>query len=117
VSAWSDTAKAILAGLTLLAAGIVLAASIGANDTAAAAEPADPPAATRAGVTTTWQPFRFAAQCNDGTMSRATGSGACSHHSGVAHWLRSDCTPAEVFAHRTSETLLADCRVYWEVAA
>ena len=30
---------------------------------------------------------RTGAICNDGTSSTATGSGACSHHGGVDHWL------------------------------
>jgi hypothetical protein len=30
---------------------------------------------------------RTGAECNDGTTSMATGSGACSHHHGVNHWL------------------------------
>lgn len=30
---------------------------------------------------------RVGAVCNDGTTSTATGSGACSHHGGVARWL------------------------------
>ncbi|MCM4160884.1 hypothetical protein FHG64_17840 [Antarcticibacterium flavum] len=30
---------------------------------------------------------RVGAVCNDGTTSQATGSGACSHHGGVAYWL------------------------------
>jgi hypothetical protein len=34
---------------------------------------------------------RIGAVCNDGTHSEATGSGACSHHGGVHHWLYADC--------------------------
>lgn len=30
---------------------------------------------------------RTGAVCNDGTTSTATGSGACSHHQGVDHWI------------------------------
>ena len=30
---------------------------------------------------------RVGAVCNDGTTSRATGRGACSHHGGVSYWL------------------------------
>lgn len=30
---------------------------------------------------------RYGAKCRDGTTSRATGRGACSHHGGVAYWL------------------------------
>ena len=30
---------------------------------------------------------RIGAWCNDGTYSNATGSGACSHHGGVAEWV------------------------------
>jgi len=29
---------------------------------------------------------RTGAICNDGSTSRATGSGACSHHDGVQYW-------------------------------
>jgi len=29
---------------------------------------------------------RIGAVCNDGTGSKATGSGACSHHGGVSCW-------------------------------
>jgi hypothetical protein len=35
---------------------------------------------------------RTGARCNDGTTSSATGSGACSHHRGVACWIYSDGT-------------------------
>jgi len=38
------------------------------------------------------QRHRIGAQCNDGTTSNATGSGACSHHHGVKCWLYSDGT-------------------------
>lgn len=37
-----------------------------------------PPATTPRG--------RTGAICNDGSSSKATGSGACSHHGGVAYW-------------------------------
>ena len=30
---------------------------------------------------------RIGAVCNDGTTTSATGSGACSHHGGVDHWI------------------------------
>ncbi|HZY80607.1 MAG TPA: hypothetical protein VFE50_13870 [Cyclobacteriaceae bacterium] len=30
--------------------------------------------------------IRIGANCKDGTTSTATGSGACSHHGGVASW-------------------------------
>lgn len=30
---------------------------------------------------------RIGAVCKDGTTTDATGSGACSHHGGVDHWL------------------------------
>lgn len=30
---------------------------------------------------------RVGAVCNDGTRSKATGRGACSHHGGVKYWL------------------------------
>ncbi len=33
---------------------------------------------------------RCGAVCNDGTRSDATGSGACSHHGGVDHWIYCD---------------------------
>jgi len=36
--------------------------------------------------------YRTGATCRDGTHSNATGSGACSHHGGVATWLET-CTP------------------------
>jgi hypothetical protein len=35
---------------------------------------------------------RIGAMCNDGTISTATGSGACSHHDGVSCWQYSDGT-------------------------
>jgi hypothetical protein len=35
---------------------------------------------------------RVGATCNDGTSSKATGSGACSHHGGVSCWQYSDGT-------------------------
>lgn len=33
---------------------------------------------------------RVGAICNDGWQSSATGSGACSHHGGVNHWIREE---------------------------
>lgn len=35
---------------------------------------------------------RIGAVCNDGTTSKATGRGACSHHGGVSCWQYSDGT-------------------------
>jgi len=35
---------------------------------------------------------RIGAVCKDGTTSKATGSGACSHHGGVSCWQYSDGT-------------------------
>jgi len=35
---------------------------------------------------------RIRATCNDKTASKATGSGACSHHGGVSCWQYSDGT-------------------------
>ena len=35
---------------------------------------------------------RIGAMCKDGTSSKATGSGACSHHGGVSCWQYSDGT-------------------------
>ena len=35
---------------------------------------------------------RVGATCKDGTASKATGSGACSHHGGVSCWQYSDGT-------------------------
>jgi len=35
---------------------------------------------------------RIGAVCNDGWESKATGSGACSHHGGVSCWKYSDGT-------------------------
>jgi hypothetical protein len=35
---------------------------------------------------------RVGATCKDGTSSKATGSGACSHHGGVSCWQYSDGT-------------------------
>ena len=36
------------------------------------------------------EPVRVGAICRDGSESSATGSGACSHHGGVDHWIMSD---------------------------
>ena len=36
--------------------------------------------------------YRIGAVCNDGSESKATGSGACSHHGGVSCWKYSDGT-------------------------
>jgi hypothetical protein len=36
------------------------------------------------------EPVRVGAVCRDGSESSATGSGACSHHGGVDHWIMSD---------------------------
>jgi hypothetical protein len=35
---------------------------------------------------------RIGATCNDGSTSKATGRGACSHHGGVSCWQYSDGT-------------------------
>jgi hypothetical protein len=51
-----------------------------AQPTEAPAQPAPPVQAPSTGE-------RTGAICNDGTTSRAAGSGACSHHHGVNHWL------------------------------
>jgi hypothetical protein len=37
-------------------------------------------------------PVRIGAICSDGWRSSATGSGACSHHGGVARWVLDDGT-------------------------
>ena len=44
------------------------------------AQTTSPPTAVPSGV-------RIGATCSDGSHSTATGSGACSHHGGVAYWL------------------------------
>jgi len=36
--------------------------------------------------------YRVGAKCCDGTNSKATGRGACSHHGGVKYWKMSDGT-------------------------
>jgi hypothetical protein len=33
---------------------------------------------------------RIGAMCNDGTTSRSTGQGTCSHHDGVKYWICKD---------------------------
>jgi hypothetical protein len=43
-------------------------------------------------VTVAADRHRTGAQCNDGTTSTATGSGACSHHHGVKCWIYNDGT-------------------------
>ena len=45
-----------------------------------------PPLATRAPQGPS---IRTGAICRDGSLSTATGSGACSHHQGVEHWTHS----------------------------
>jgi hypothetical protein len=57
--------------------------------------------------------YRVGAQCADGTISGATGQGACSHHGGVARWARSDCPQATVRAHLDEAWLQAHCRLTW----
>jgi hypothetical protein len=48
---------------------------------------------TMLGATQTQAPrHRVGALCNDGWASKATGSGACSHHGGVSCWKYSDGT-------------------------
>jgi len=54
--------------------GLVIAVSLASSGAAAA------------------QRHRIGAICNDDTRSKATGSGACSHHHGVKCWLYSDGT-------------------------
>jgi hypothetical protein len=48
-----------------------------------------PPRATVRAAPTSGPVYRTGAVCNDGTISSATGSGACSRHDGVDHWLYS----------------------------
>lgn len=53
---------------------------------------APPPAQSYTAPSPTYSPpaqsnVRVGATCNDGSHSNATGSGACSHHGGVAVWL------------------------------
>jgi hypothetical protein len=45
--------------------------------------------------------YRVGAECNDGSRSSATGSGACSHHYGVARWIT-----YEIRKQKKSETWL-----------
>jgi hypothetical protein len=50
-------------------------------------------AMTTLGASQTQAPrHRIGAVCNDGWESKATGSGACSHHGGVSCWKYSDGT-------------------------
>ncbi len=41
-------------------------------------------------LSTSGPKVRYGAECKDGSYSDATGSGACSHHGGVRHWLLED---------------------------
>ncbi len=55
---------------------------------APAPQPTTPAASRGSGSTTSAQSsVRTGAMCKDGSSSSATGSGACSHHHGVAYWL------------------------------
>lgn len=42
---------------------------------------------TKTSANTSTRSVRVGAVCKDGTTSKATGRGACSHHGGVAYWL------------------------------
>lgn len=61
-----------------------------------ASSPTPTPAPTPTPIPTPTPPpggrFRIGATCNDGTLSSATGSGACSSHGGVACWRYNDGT-------------------------
>jgi hypothetical protein len=116
----TDTLKAMVVPALSLLAGVVLWAFISNNP--ADAEPAPPsvPGTTAPAPATTnhrWLAFRVGAQCTDGTISTATGSGACSWHGGVARWVRSSCTPAAFYAHSDTAARLAACDLAWEVPA
>jgi len=54
--------------------------------------PTDTPAPIPTEAPTAAARVRTGAQCNDGTTSGATGSGACSSHGGVKCWFYSDGT-------------------------
>jgi hypothetical protein len=56
---------------------------------------------------------RVGARCVDGNLSMATGSGACSHHGGVAAWLISDCTVDDFADHPDEAWIREHCYVEW----
>jgi hypothetical protein len=60
---------------------------------------------------------RVGARCVDGSLSTATGSGACSHHGGVAAWLISDCTVDDFADHPDEKWIRENCYLEWEPAA
>jgi hypothetical protein len=60
---------------------------------------------------------RVGARCVDGNLSTATGSGACSHHGGVAAWLISDCTVDDFADHPNEAWIRENCYLAWEPAA
>jgi hypothetical protein len=60
---------------------------------------------------------RVGARCVDGNLSTATGSGACSHHGGVAAWLISDCTVDDFADHPDEAWISEHCYLEWEPAA
>lgn len=49
---------------------------------------------------------RRGAVCEDGWTSRATGSGACSHHGGVRRWLYSETEQVKVLDHTRATGLM-----------
>jgi hypothetical protein len=60
---------------------------------------------------------RVGARCVDGNLSTAIGSGACSHHGGVAAWLISDCTVDDFADHPDEKWIRENCYLEWEPAA
>jgi len=59
---------------------------------------------------------RIGAICRDGWHSSATGSGACSHHGGVDHWLYSQAEPSAA-ATPAGLRIGAICRDGWHSSA
>lgn len=58
-------------------------------------------------LTTSLYSYRIGATCNDGTSSSATGSGACSHHGGVAQWrMATGYSKSETECRTEAEVLL-----------
>ncbi len=49
---------------------------------------------------TTIRGDRIGAVCKDGTLSSATGRGACSHHGGVSRWRHSERQQVEIIPNR-----------------
>lgn len=79
--------------------------TVAVNQSGGAPPPSVPPPTGR---------YRLGARCRDGSLSSATGSGACSHHGGVSCWRYSDGTCTNPDLRETANADFADLLFHHE---